>query len=515
MDHSEEDAVEAGWGPAFDHLLTGLILAIGLSVLVVLCAGRAPWVGEAIREIEDHGIDATMRFRADIGRVTPIGDENLATRSDSRSPPPAGYLFIDLDEDTCLAAHGDERCRLRSPASAAAAAQVASALLAAHPRLVILDVRLWDMESNVEISPELEALMKALPGDVPVLAPAPASPTGAPGKVFIDWSQAPTPLRASRIHFAPALVWPDRADGMDRRYSESVAADIFYAAREKKEPVRDQTLLTLPYLAALYATTPARNWDEVDCHASNAPQVCDPLAQSGERQPEPRRIHFTLHRADDDASIPTRNAARLYSRITSSQAITQAGVLRLDPDWITDKVVIVGFNGPSGLDRHSTPLGEMSGAELILNAIRSFASGAALDSEDEPSAVLRETTAAIVSSGPFLIFWRIQGGLWRWARRRGRPKQVLAGLAIAIVFGGAIYLSALLTTGFVLLFWSGAMAKGAPVDALLPVAVLALESFAHAAKQAIDVSHQWVSAYRHRLQTRFSNAKELPHEPLA
>lgn len=512
MKHSGDHEVEAGWGPALDHWLTGLIFAVGLSVLVVACPQSTPWVGPFIGEIEKRGVDATMRFHAEIGRVTPIGDEAAAVDPAVHRTPPAGYLFIDLDNDTCLDAKGDQRCALRSPASGAAAARVATAILKADPRLVIVDVRLWETDPNAQIGPYVGALMDAARhSDIPVLAPAPASPTGEEGHVFIDWTQMPRALHASRIRFAPALVWPDSSDGMDRSYRAKVLANTFDMA-DGREAVGVGAPATLPYLAALYSTTPPRDRADADCLAANAPGSCGQTS-GGERLPvRAPRIHFTLQAAEASVGTPTRQVARLYSRIPSSQTITESGALSLDSDWITDKIVIIGFSGPRGLDRHITPLGEMSGAELILNATRSFASAPDQEPEQEssPAAVMREIIAAIVSSFPFLLFWRVQSGLWAGAK--DRPAKVFAALVTAIAFVATAYVSALLTTAFVLVAWGQQVARGAPVDALLPVAILSLESFAHAAKHVIDVSHNWVSGQRRRLQARFAKPKESPYE---
>jgi hypothetical protein len=179
--------------------------------------------------------------------------------------------------------------------------------------------------------------------------------------------------------------------------------------------------------------------------------------------------------------------------------------LILDRTQIDDHVVVIGYSGAGGLDRHSTPLGEMSGAELILNAIRSFAASANLPPVDEGRALLREAVIAVICSLPFLPFWLATVPLWRRASAVSRFRffaQAPAGVLISAMFLATVLLSAFLGIWAIETLWGNTLAHGQPVDVLTPLVVLALEAFSHVATFVIEGAHDVVGRWRVALQNR-------------
>lgn len=653
MGHSVEGAREGASGQALAHWLTGLVFAVGLSLLIVWGAHRVPLVGGVIAQIEERGVDLTMRLHAELFGHWLIGSEREEPE-EGQPPAPPGYLFIDLDAQTCRDAQGDARCDRRSPASPGAAARVANALIGSdpkqNPRVIIIDVRLWDTSAVEPVSDDVARLLAraGAAGTPPILAAAPASPlsesqhedvadetASAEAKagqahaerVFVDWSLVPERIRTSAVQFAPALLWPDPTDGVARRYPAQVPARIYSPPAPDASPgadepqPRDGSVASLPYLAALYATRPLRDHPALRCAAANLPGggapdckalAHEPRAHGGHHAPEAARTLFTMGSEGQDGL----RAMGRYAQYQAQDILTAKGELALPREQVADRIVVIGYSGAIGLDRHATPIGEMAGAQIILNAARSFTTRTELREEPLPDALGREAVVAAASSLPFLPFWWIQGLLWRWAngetagarppprpphglhthargvarwimlmvdgaagsfgwlgaqlathfarlervarrirtmasqfpgvrwhirwlrwlvhgfvlfvttllvtavlltedaivgalrwmgfplRRRsearfladcqtivGTLRRMWASIFIVAAFGGAVGVSAVFSTAVVAFIFAPDLARGAPVDALLPLAVLMLESFAHAAKYAIDGLH--------------------------
>jgi hypothetical protein len=537
---------------AIAHWLAGLFLAALLSVTAVVIA-HDDHLGPltSLRWIERWGVDTTMRL---YGRI--FGGEAIGTEKDQdlRPPAPPGYVFIDLDADTCRAGglRGDpgDPCGRRSAASPGAAARVANALIeqtgSAKPRLIVLDVRLWDSNPDGPVSKDVAQLLinAARPGTPPILAASPTSPLspeeslklapGAPNdprRVFVDWSMVPACIRNSEIRFAPALLWPDAPDGVARRYPLAANVRVFKVAggpvertgdpaKDCQPPAVDANALdaattedgeaaTLPYLAALYAGRPDTAREQVRCASvgeawRGGTGVCAALADAhpktdaghgkprtpdaaGAPPPDEKlpRTFFTIGaQGNEDLEAVGR-----YSQHAASQVVNKDGVLLLDRDLFRDRIVVVGYSGAIGMDRHATPIGEMAGAQVILNAIRSFITGTVLGGEPIEKTALRELKMAAVSSVPFLPFWLGAVFAGRWAAKRPVLVRAGVGVGVFLFFVLTATVSATLTLNVVAWFHARDLAQGKPIDALLPLLVLMLECFVHAAAHLIEVVH--------------------------
>jgi len=512
-------------GAVVDHWVAGAIFAFLLSALVVILADQVPFLSE----IQERGVDATMRLRATVFPFEPVGNEDPSWRPQPghlpETPlvrPPAGYVFVDLDEETCLDVEGgDHRCETRSPASAAAAARVADALLSANPRVIVIDVRLWNVNPNDKVSDavthllahakERETAVGRQPA-VPVVAVAPAGPEGSVGHAVIDWSQVPEAVRTSRLNFAPALIWPSPTDGIARTYPAVVCTIGPDGATAEVE------VESLPRLAAKYAMAAPHAPPLRGAKPDPAPRL-SVTAQGCPKaavETDTRNL-FTIEAVQPDHSDQSveararRHRSPFYNVFASTEVVgpgppgARPGLI-LDRSQIDDHVVVIGYSGPGGLDRHSTPLGEMSGAELILNATRSFAASSNLTPLETRYAMVREAIVALLCSLPFLAFWMATVPLWRCASATaGRLRfiaQPLAGGLISALFVATVLLSALVGTWAVETFWGDTLAHGRPVDVLTPLVVLAVEAFSHAAAHVVDGVHEAVERWRTWLQRR-------------
>jgi hypothetical protein len=525
-----------GFALAAERWFTGLLFAWALSFVVVVGAVNGPIFKGVFHQIEETGVDASMRMRAVLRPTAPIGRESDFTSGEG----PSGYVFINLDSKTCFAAHPDERCFSRSAASPAAAAAVALAVLKAKPRVIVIDAYLWDRSAPGEADTTVIALEREAKNNpqTRIITPAPALPLNDIGRVSVEWSPTPVALRNGDIKYALAVTWPDGVDGVMRRYPAIFDADVYPPAPDPSPKhvqvppaFRETQALSLPYLAARYALREpgASDWRALDCLADQINPgsivVCcvSKLRPEAPSEAQPR-IFYTFPalpigkprgakagRSDQTAEtrpapVPS-DAGQIYSRFKYTTVASADGQLLISPERLADKVVVIGVNSPQAMDQHMTPLGEMSGAELIVNAIRSFVADAELR-ESIPSTLWREFLIGFVASLPFLLFWLAQQSLMRFGEGSSIRKLAMIG-ATSALFLATIAVGAALSTYVVVGLISSQMDNGASIDALLPLAVLSLEGFAHGAKYIIDALEEGV-AHGHRALSRHWRALLKP-----
>jgi hypothetical protein len=124
------------------------------------------------------------------------------------------------------------------------------------------------------------------------------------------------------------------------------------------------------------------------------------------------------------------------------------GAFVLDPNAFAGKTIVLGSSLRSGFDWHATPLGPMSGAEVIVNAANSFAEFGVqpdLPATDASArlaralAVFGEQALSVVSATLLMTpVWLIVHGLAHLSARRSRRMKVLVRLACAAIFVGGL-----------------------------------------------------------------------------
>ena len=475
------------------HWLTGVVFAILLSLLILVGGPHVPILNDFLSTMEVKGVDAAMRVR-----LVAAPDSGFAGAS--KDP---GFVFLDIDPAACEAAHLGSRCTTRSPADPALAARVATAALQSDPRVVIIDVALWDDDPGAPITatnPDMVALAAAAKAhpNTRVVAVAPFRPTGAERTGVIDWTLVPAPLANDSITFAPSFAWrgPFENDGVMRRYPSTVLM-----SDPTKSPTAHETP-TLPYLSALYAGAaddPAK-LKAVDCQYATLigpqPIVCPttvalppvhPL-DGGLKAGAESRILYSLPSLvpgpDGQRPFQAAQFQGRYDLYPVSAMLDDQGKLR-QPDLFKDKIVVISTSALTALDHHDTPLGDMAGAEVVLNAVKAFLDGGLIREPGLGAKIGHEAMVIGVSSLPYLVFWVLYFqlvALWRGSRTGLVVLPLFATAGFVVTVAAAMALAAVvtivpLTKGF---------EEGFALEFFTPIFALSLEGFAEGARWAID-----------------------------
>jgi hypothetical protein len=350
-----------------------------------------------------------------------------------------------------------------------------------------------------------------------VVAVAPFRPNGADRHGVVDWSIVPPVLAKDSVIFAPSFAWRGKyeLDGVMRRYP----ATVLMADGDKGGPERETP--TLPYLAALYADAgrdPAK-LRAVDCsyaapvgtlstNCAGVPKSPDrrlDRALNGEAE---ARILFSL-----PSLVPGPHGERpfqaaqfqgRYDLYPVSAMLDDKGALR-QPALIRDKIVIVSTSAVTALDHHDTPLGDMAGAEVVLNAVKAFLDGGLVAEPGPLERFGHEAVVIAASSIPFLAFWVLYfwiGALLRGSRVGMVIQPAFATLGFLATVLAAMALAAVVTIGPL----TRGFQEGFALEFFTPIFALSLEGFAEGARWTIDriehVVEAAVLAARKRLTRR-------------
>jgi CHASE2 domain-containing sensor protein len=465
------------------HWLTGLIFGFLLSACVVL-ASYAPGVGSVLRVVETGGIDAAMNVRRVLTPAALVGEE-LRTL-------PAGYVFVDLDASLCKDIEHSAWCDTRSPASPIAAVRAAAAAIDAGARVVVIDVRLWDAGPNgLAGDKDFKTLVAALAAhpQARAVAAAPSRPTSVAGLDRLESSMIPLSLLAGGVRFAPAYAYAN--SGVIRGYPVAIRVQPSDAA------ARGTVFApSLPYLAARYqrAGGDVGRLAQVDGLARSFAPTARELAFDGR---DVRPLFTLASLATSSGPTDAAEVRGLYDHYFASKVIASDGTLLISPDLLRDKVVVIGASARVGMDWHFTPIGPMSGAEVVLNMTRAFASGAVLVEPDLLGKILRECLFVFVGSLAFLLYWWVSDAARPWAFRLGEslarrlPRSthahILEPIAHAFAVAPAVLLflptvaaSAVLIIAAAFSLVDIAFIGGRTWDLITPLFALSLEGFAHA-----------------------------------
>ncbi|WP_372396407.1 CHASE2 domain-containing protein [Azospirillum sp. HJ39] len=338
--------------PTAKALVKGITaFAIGLLIYALLTLLGGLWgVGPYVQLIEARGTDIGLRVAAASQRLTD-GSQR--------------YVFLDADRNWCHALPMQERtaCAPSQGVDRRVTAALVEAARSHGAKVAVFDlVAPWP-------GPKDDPLMEALtrPGETPVVMPMqfdlrrdPDSGNDLPGILPIA-SGAGLIGKDHGVRFAlPAAADQTNSlpDGILRVYPAALRA--FGAT--PAEPLTP--FWTLPGLAACLVTQ-AGNADacatppETDLHTRvlySLPMIHDQVEGWGQQQWLPNWL---------------RQAGILW-HLPASRELTPDGKGGFNfgsPHLLKDAIVVIGSSyGPS--DLHPTPLGVMSGAEVVLNAIR-------------------------------------------------------------------------------------------------------------------------------------------------
>lgn len=390
--------------------LGGLVLG-GMTAIVVVLLGHT-----VFPEVAESGTDMGMRLKVAVERFRNFSTGLPLRESEARGLPAAatGYVFLDVDAEylpgstssaeagamaacRALQARFQASYRMASPgrqAAEAGAGQTAAALDCASSRplnryllaelvkelrrrgakLVVLDIVL-EREQGVIGDQENRALLRELaaPSPVPVIYAAPLE---------LVWEE----------NSAPHRNVVSLASGSDMRAAagaRSPGEGAAYAAIAVPAP--DRVLRRYPRCFTVEGSpVPAAGMPQLAAQlltAQKQPGSCD----AGKAEAD--RIVFTLPSITGHLSqvlgphsseqAQRESATRTFYRPVYGRCLAahfwEAGGWCGEapagtdgpPSYYRDKVVVVGITNPVRRDWHITPLGNMVGAQVIVNAIRS------------------------------------------------------------------------------------------------------------------------------------------------
>lgn len=487
-EHHAGDVRSSIFPPWVRHAIVKTFAGLALGLVT---AGTLVWLSNRFfPELQEYGEDLGLRVSVYFDRVAGA----LPPRSDTDV---FGYVFLDVDpehsaarpagaapespsEQACTAyaealragrapatgdADGRLSCNSARPINRRLLAALVAELRARQVRMVILDVVLAK-ESGVIDQGEDEALTRALvaPGGgvTPVLFAGPYEmyPPSGPGETGPVGLVLPLLVEDNAdagVRTAAALPAPGQPV---RRYPKCLRQAAADAA-----PVP-----SLPYQAARQLRPGER-----DCSVQR-------VGDSERGDTNAPRIIFTLpsqpvHQDDLMAPGRARWAAYRgrYDRCLAAHFWDADGSLCGQADTYKNKVVVIGVSNPQRRDRHYTPLGDMAGPEVIINAVRSFI--AYPDHRDKTLAELLVKKCIVVA---------VCGVLWfgyflvrcRWFSEGALPpnsKLQLAGRAAVV---GLCFVATLLGVGVLALTLSFKIEGPMPsLDVMIPVLAIAIDEY--------------------------------------
>lgn len=491
-------------------------LALGLVTAVVLV-----WLSQRVfPALQDFGEDVGLRVGVYLDRVAGSASSMPLRKGQGDV---FSFIFLDVDPDGVIRSGADrsahsaaqEACDAYAaaartgrtspvPAGVAPALNCSSArpinryLLAAlitalrerGARMIVLDVVLAE-ELGVVDSAESDALRNVLPSRnaadtiVPVLIVAPYEISGQQGDaaneklVTLVMPGLVAGDAARGVHIAAALPAPGQPV---RRYPKCLRQS---GADESYVP-------SLPFLAA-HLLSARGNVSDV-CAAEREEPRQHPVG----RQNAPR-IVYTLpsmpaHQDDLLASTRARWAPyrEIFNRCLAAHFWDSTESHCAQAQTYQGKVVVIGTSNPLRRDRHFTPLGDMSGAELVVNAVRSFV--AYPDYRDK-------TFSETLGKKSIIVLWC--GLVWLgyflvrcWCFRVGEPTPLsMARIASRTTVVCIAFVVAMLAVIAVALYGSFRTFGPAPsLDVLIPVLAIAVDEYVEQVSKVVHRVESWVEA---------------------
>ncbi|MFZ4380540.1 MAG: CHASE2 domain-containing protein [Sandarakinorhabdus sp.] len=482
------------WKKAASLSIVGCLVSIVLSTLLV-----------AAIEADIPPFPAIDRFGADLGNR--IYTSFLPSIAHERAARPR-FVFLDAGRSACERLPPGEPgdCLTGNPISAALIGSVIDAAAAGHAAILVLDVAPFEGERDRRL---IEAHIRDAAGTAPamrIIAPLRTRPdTAVDGSLVRNGDctkdLAPGPSSSN-------LLLADFTNSYDPVAGDGIARS-FPAFALVRDGGRSRAVPTAPYLIAELRRTNAAERQAViggGCGHELKPSVRANLS--------PVPIIFTFQ-----SIVPTTGegrgthlTARLegryllqYQRIDLGKVkAADDGRVALDPELIKGQTVILGSSWSVAEDWHATPVGSMTGAEVIINAATTFEAQSASTSrmiDNHQIAFAHKVSAAV--TGALLMFpvWSVVILIARCREGMGRLRSAITLLGAVLVFVIGISV-VVLRELYVLTGELGErMTSGEPTDVILPILVLGLEIYGEAITHALKVLDHVVE--------RFINVIEL------
>jgi hypothetical protein len=355
-------------------------------------------------------------------------------------------------------------------------------------RLIVLDVLLAE-EPGVVDEGENEALRRVLGDDAgsgaPIVFAAPyelATPQGDhAGETRVALALEPLIAQdhGRRLYASVALPAPGQPV---RRYPKCL----------RQQDVAAPSVPSLPFLAAELLR--AGNQGADACNGSDRPPV-----DAADAPTNVPRIVYTLPpmTSHQDAGPATARAGwaqfrDVHNRCLAKHFWNATGSHCGQGQAYLGKVVVIGASNPLRRDRHYTPLGDMAGPEVVINAVRSFLAYPQLRDRRLPE-VLRQELALVPMGGLVWLFYF----MFRCRlvdRAHAAPSSVLGAIGRSALILAA-FVVALVVAVAVALFWSYETAGPVPsLDVLVPVLAIAVDEYVELASKIVHRVESWVDA---------------------
>ncbi|MDV6348657.1 CHASE2 domain-containing protein [Nitrosomonas sp. Is35] len=521
------------WGKAVVTSLTAWMFASTVAVILVILHTID---FRPIKHLEQFGIDRSMRLYSDTASVS----------------MPYKYAFIDVDKEACKQflddnTDWDPECRTSKPVPASLIIDFVRAAKESQAALVIIDVS--PPEKNEPLDREVLARKLAVSSehsDTWIISPVYARPSDSLNGLTIDgdtrFDIVPSHTRG-RLRLASAATFADH--GVIRAYP---TASCYVTADGQR------WIPTIPYLAALLIKNPLMEqyyYDSIETSravATNVLQSCSKLKISSDSLVNEIRFDLPLFDPLDTDQIPAiihffyslpslgaladvheresvswnhiynyqyYEASKLISYDCLHQHIdgssASPGCFITNEEYYKGKIIVLGSSRAQAMDQMQTPIGSMSGSELILNATRAFLEFKPLG-QSPPLTMLMDKLKGIgIAMGPMFIAWCLiflSGPITRQVRwnllircRRSELKilrqchwQVfywLRSLFVVFIFISGIYVAYILEVVYLL----NQLKQGIATDLLLPAFALGLQGFAVAAKLASAAFYTMAEAF--------------------
>lgn len=428
----------------------------GLAIAAVLSLGLAFGYSPMVA-LERLGVDLSMNALAD-------SDE-----AGARGRGQGGYVFVDIDRGACRlfapmlpgpgpgpgpaaeAVHEAKPltpCEIGKPAPQGLILDFVRAAATSKAAVVVLDIASPDDAASA--ASLRTGLAASAAGNGPwIIVEAAARPDddatsfGYFGDPTRDTATWPVSGKVRPALMAPTTD-PTADDGVIRHYPPAGWVDAGGAG--------DRYLPSAPYLAALLADP--RRAGLADCAYFRAAAGCAAQADRaglwsanrGRTPASPIHYRFKSLSLDPDARPTAEAELRYRGRYDRYEAsdLLKKGAFVLDPKAFAGKTIVLGSSLRSGFDWHATPLGPMSGAEVIINATNSFAEFG-VQPDPAPSgasarvarwfAVFGEQALGVISATLLMTpVWFIVHGLAHYSARHSRRIRLLTRLACAAIF---------------------------------------------------------------------------------
>jgi hypothetical protein len=507
------------WFPAWARRavaksVAGLVLGLVTAVVLVWLSQRA------FPGLQDYGEDLGLRVGVYLDRVAGSASGMPLRKGEGDV---FSYVFLDVDPEIGVRSGAEQSARsaaqevcdayaeaLRTgrtaPAPAGAVptlncssarplnryllAALVAALRERGARMIVLDVVLAEEEGVVDDAENAALRNTLLSGSsagasVPLIIVAPYEMAGLQGDAASD---GPVTLAlpsliagdaARGIHTAAALPAPGQPV---RRYPKCL-----------RQSGADQSYVpSLPFLAAHLLRAGGQQNDAC------APETEEPRPHEPGRQNAPRIVYTfpSMQAHQDDLLAPSRAAwapyREIYNRCLAAHFWDGTESHCAQAQTYQDKVVVIGTSNPLRRDRHFTPLGDMAGAELVVNAVRSFV--AYPDYRDK-------TFSETLGKKSIIVLWC--GLVWLgyflfrcWCFRAEEPKPLsmarVASRAAVLCFA---FVVALLAVIAIALYGSFRRFGPAPsLDVLIPVLAIAVDEYVEQVSKVVHRVESWVES---------------------